>query len=41
MDEPMIIPGSPHYNDTSKLYPGKNYGYYKAQEVEVYKIRIN
>ena len=41
MNEPRIIPGAPHYNDTSKLYPGKNKDYYKAQEVEVYKIIIN
>ena len=40
MDEPYINQGS-HYKDTSKLYPGKKADYYKAQEVEVYKVKIN
>ena len=30
-----------YYNDSSKLHPGKKEDYYKAQEVEVYKIIIN
>jgi hypothetical protein len=30
-----------YYNNSSNLYPGKKAGYYKTQEVEVYKIIIN
>ena len=40
MNEPYIGPYD-YYNDSSKLHPGKKNDYYKAQEVEVYKIIIN
>ena len=40
MDEPYITTSS-YYNDSNRLYPGKNDDYYKCQEVEVYKISIN
>ena len=40
MDEPFIYPSS-SYNETNKLYPGKSSTYYKAQEVEIFKIIIN
>ena len=40
MNEPYICKSS-YYNDSSKLYPGKKEDFYKAQEVEVYKIIIN
>jgi len=40
MDEPYIYPSN-YYNETNKLYPGKSNNYYKAQEVEIYKLIIN
>ena len=40
MDEPLIQEGS-YYPDSKKLYPGKTGNYYKAQELEVFKIIIN
>ena len=40
MDEPYITTCS-YYTDSNKLYPGKAGNYYKAQEVEVFKIIIN
>ena len=40
MDEPYITTSS-YYNDSNRLYPGKNGDYYKCQEVEVFKIFIN
>ena len=40
MDEPYIQEHS-YYTDSKKLYPGKSSNYYKAQEVEVFKIIIN
>ena len=40
MDEPYIQEHS-YYTDSKKLYPGKSGNYYKAQEVEVFKIIIN
>ena len=40
MNESYIYQSS-YYNDSSKLHPGKNNDWYKAQEVEVYKIIIN
>ena len=40
MDE-LYITQSSYYNDSNKLYPGKQSNYYKAQEVEIYKILIN
>ena len=40
MDEPYITTSSYH-NDSNKLYPGKPGNYYKAQEVEIFKIITN
>ncbi len=41
MDEPYINTSSSNYNEANKLYPGKSDGYYKANEVEIFKIIIN
>ena len=40
MDEPYIGSYS-YYNESNKLYPGKSGNYYKADEVEIFKITIN
>ena len=40
MDEPYIYGSSSYYTESNKLYPGKSGAYYKAQEVEVFKIII-
>ena len=40
MNEAYIHPDD-YYNDSSKLHPGKKDDWYKAQEVEVYKIIMN
>ena len=40
MNKPYIAPSNVGFNDCYKLYPGKNEGYYNAEEVEVYKITI-
>ena len=40
MDEPYIGSSS-YYNESNKLYPGKLGYYYKADEVEIFKIIIN
>ena len=40
MDEPYIYNSSSYYNESNKLYPGKS-GYFKADEVEIFKIIIN
>ena len=40
MDEPYITSSS-YYNESNKLYPGKSGNYYKADEVEIFKIIIN
>ena len=40
MNEPYIVT-SIHYNESNKLYPGKSGGYYKTEEVEIFKIIIN
>ena len=39
MDEPYITSSS-YYNESNKLYPEKS-GYFKADEVEIFKIIIN
>ena len=40
MDEPYCT-NSSYYTDSNKLYPNKSGNYYKAQEVEIFKIIIN
>ena len=40
MDKPYINSSS-YYNESDKLYPGKSEKYYKANEVEIFKIIIN
>ena len=41
MDEAYIYSSDSYYNESNKLYYGKNSGHYKCEEVEVYKILIN
>ena len=40
MNKPYIDPSNSGFNDCQKLYPGKSYGRYDAEEVEIYKIII-
>ena len=40
MNKAYIVPQDGSFDESQKLYPGKNEGYYNTQEVEVYKIII-
>ena len=40
MNKPYIVTKNSGFNDCQKLYPGKDEGYYDAEEVEVYNILL-
>ena len=41
MNEIYINPNSSHYNECKRLYPDKNKGYYKSDEIEIFQIIFN
>ena len=41
MNQIYINPNSSHYNECKRLYPDKNKGYYKTDEIEIFQIIIN